>query len=296
MQLEPASVCPAMRSAAPSLGSLLSMLECTLSVTSMSRARAQLKKELAFGKRDSFHSQPFQSLGAFQSVSSERVSSGTLWDSNAGIQRSFDGAARVRGVVRVPDAELISGKERRGSGELSQGLESSGVVVTVGEEVAVLEIAVGRSGLHPALARPDRGAGVVQQAPAGPVEKAIGNGRLDVGLAGRALLPLTAGGIDVVGVGVEATDPAAQGISWGRSWVRWHLPGRQTGCRCWCCTPRRPRIGSPRRWYPLAGGSWVVRSAHWSSDAVSGAESVATRVPFTSTSKLRAGGGLKSTG
>ena len=63
--------------AAPSLGSLSSMLECTLSVTSMPRDAPSCKKELAFGKRDLFHSQPFQSLGAFQSVSSERVSRGT---------------------------------------------------------------------------------------------------------------------------------------------------------------------------------------------------------------------------
>src|ERR1700722_1148693 len=77
VQIEDARSCPAIRSASGSLGSLSSMLEWMFKVTSMPCERAHFKKAVGDGKSDVFHSQPFQSLGAFQSVSSERVLRGT---------------------------------------------------------------------------------------------------------------------------------------------------------------------------------------------------------------------------
>ena len=84
VQLDEARACPAMRSASGSLGSLSSMLEWMFKVTSMPWERAQWRKEDGEGKRERFHSQPFQSFGAFQSVSSERVLSGTWFATNSG--------------------------------------------------------------------------------------------------------------------------------------------------------------------------------------------------------------------
>ena len=83
-QLDGASLSPAMRSAVGSLGSLSSMLEWMLRVTSMWWDRAQARNDPGSGKRSVFHSQPFQLLGAFQSVSSERVSRGTWFFTKAG--------------------------------------------------------------------------------------------------------------------------------------------------------------------------------------------------------------------
>ena len=77
VQLDEASVCPAMRSACGSLGSLSSMLEWMFNVTSIPWELAQSTKDEGEGKSERFHSQPFQSFGAFQSVSSERVLRGT---------------------------------------------------------------------------------------------------------------------------------------------------------------------------------------------------------------------------
>src|SRR5271163_4283738 len=84
VQLDEASAFLAMRSASGSLGSLSSMLEWMFNVTSMPCELAQWKNEVGEGKSDGFHSQPFQSFGAFQSVSSERVLRGTSLATNSG--------------------------------------------------------------------------------------------------------------------------------------------------------------------------------------------------------------------
>ena len=78
------NVWPATRWAAGSLGSLSSMLEWMFKVTSTPFPAAQCKKAAGSGKKVGFHSQPFQSLGAFQSVSRDSVSRGTWWATKAG--------------------------------------------------------------------------------------------------------------------------------------------------------------------------------------------------------------------
>jgi len=92
-QLDGASVWPAIRSAAAWAGSLSSMLEWMFRVTSMPRWRAQPRKDPGSGKSVGFHSHPFQSSGAFQSVSRDRVSSGTWFAVNAGYTVSSMSAA-----------------------------------------------------------------------------------------------------------------------------------------------------------------------------------------------------------
>ena len=82
----PAS-CPAMRSASASSGSLSSMLEWMFKVTSMPWAAAQSRNAPGSGKRPVFHSQPSQSLGAFQSVSSDRVLRGTWFCLEGRVER-----------------------------------------------------------------------------------------------------------------------------------------------------------------------------------------------------------------
>ena len=84
VQLDEARAFPAMRSACASLGSLSSMLEWMFKVTSMPWELRPVEEEVGEGKSDGFHSQPFQSFGAFQSVSSERVLSGTWFATNSG--------------------------------------------------------------------------------------------------------------------------------------------------------------------------------------------------------------------
>src|SRR5579875_2214962 len=79
------SVPPATLSAAGSRGSLSEMLEWMFSVTWMPCCFAQSRNACGSGNSAGFHSQPSQELGDFQSVSTDRVSSGTWWARKAGI-------------------------------------------------------------------------------------------------------------------------------------------------------------------------------------------------------------------
>jgi hypothetical protein len=72
-----ASEPPASAWVAANWGSLSAMLAWMLSVTWMPCCLAQVRNACGSGNREGFHSQPFQSLGDFQLVSTDRVSRGT---------------------------------------------------------------------------------------------------------------------------------------------------------------------------------------------------------------------------
>ena len=76
---------PAIACVAASCGSSLAMLACTFKVTSMPWECAHARNEAGSGKSEAFHSQPSQLFGDFQSVSTDRSSSGTLFARNCGI-------------------------------------------------------------------------------------------------------------------------------------------------------------------------------------------------------------------
>ena len=97
--------------------------------------------------------------------------------------RLFDIGAGVRGVVRIPDAEDIAGKEGGRAGQLGEGVQRTGVVMSVHEQVAVLGVSPGAPGLDPSVRGPGCAVGVVQQPPSGAGEQAIGVQRFESGLA-----------------------------------------------------------------------------------------------------------------
>ena len=61
----------------------------------------------------------------------------------------FDVGTGVRGVVRVPDPEDVAGEQGSRAGQLGEGVQCAGVVVPVGEQVAVLDVPAACSGAGP---------------------------------------------------------------------------------------------------------------------------------------------------
>ena len=127
------------------------------------------------------------------------------------VEHGFDRGARVRRVVGVPHTEDVARKQRSGTRELGQGAQGPAVVVSVGEEVAVLDVAGVRSGLDPPIRRPQRALGVVQETPTSRIQQSVSIEGLNSGLAGGTGLSRPAGWGVVVGVGIEPPKPSSEG-------------------------------------------------------------------------------------
>src|ERR1700761_9088191 len=84
-ELSSASEVPASAWVAASCGSLSAMLAWMFSVTWIPCDAAQARNPCGSGNSAGFHSQPSQSLGDFQLVSTDSVSSGTWLARKAGI-------------------------------------------------------------------------------------------------------------------------------------------------------------------------------------------------------------------
>ena len=135
-------------------------------------------------------------------------------------------AARRGDVLRPAVLEgwsKVAGQERRRARQSCEGAQGARVVLTVNEQIAVLQISIRWAGTHPSFIRPYGTLRIVEQPPPGAIEQS-GMERLEAVLARGAGGSGSSGGQRRVRVCVPSPDPSPERI--GR-----HRDGRRCAGR-----------------------------------------------------------------
>ena len=142
-------------------------------------------------------------------------------------------------VAREPHSERVLGQQRRGARQPVQVPERLRVVVSVNEQVAVLDVAARRPWRHPTIGGPHGALAVVEQAVPGLVEdprmhlgqrgRALGSGR---GPCRAAVARPVGGGVKPAGVPAEIVHVGLRrrGCAGGRDRQRVRVDAAAVGC------------------------------------------------------------------